>query len=51
MTEIEVIGRAKVPIIKFKDPETGLPIDISVNNELALYNTELIRAYADTPYG
>ncbi|MDB2335159.1 nucleotidyltransferase domain-containing protein, partial [Candidatus Poseidonia alphae] len=48
MTEIEVIGRAKVPIIKFKDPETGLPIDISVNNELALYNTELIRAYADT---
>ena len=48
MTEIEVIGRAKVPIIKFKEPETGLPIDISVNNELALHNTELIRAYADT---
>lgn len=48
MNEIEVIGRAKVPIIKFKEPETGLPIDISVNNELALYNTELIRSYADT---
>ena len=47
MKDIEVIGRAKVPIVKFKDGPSGLPIDISVNNELAIYNTDLIKEYAE----
>jgi hypothetical protein len=44
---IQPITRAKVPIVKCRDAVTKLPIDISVNNTLALRNTELIRAYVD----
>ena len=45
--DIQTIGRAKVPIVKFTDASTGIPIDLSLNNALALRNTELIAAYVD----
>jgi len=44
-TSIQPITRAKVPIVKCRDAVTHLPIDVSVNNTLALRNTELIRSY------
>jgi len=36
---------ARCPIIKFKDPETNIKIDVCLNNELALRNTKLIADY------
>ena len=47
MESIEILTRAKVPIVKFKDPRSGLNVDISINNSLALYNTKLLSMYAD----
>jgi len=44
-TSIQPITRTKVPIVKCRDAVTHLPIDVSVNNTLALRNTELIRSY------
>ena len=37
---------ARVPIVLFADPQTGLDCDVSTHNPLALRNTELLRAYA-----
>lgn len=36
---------AKVPIVKFWDPELSLACDLNVNNTLALENTRMIRTY------
>ena len=46
MEKVQTISRAKVPIVKFIDPRSGLNVDISINNTLALYNTNLLSAYA-----
>tara|TARA_B100000925_G_scaffold284773_1_gene260224 strand:- start:7714 stop:9846 length:2133 start_codon:yes stop_codon:yes gene_type:complete len=45
--DIQTIGRAKVPIVKFTDATTGIPVDLSLNNALALRNTELIATYVN----
>lgn len=37
---------ARIPIVMFRDPESGIDCDICVNNVLALRNTALLRAYA-----
>ena len=37
MENIVILGRAKVPIIKFNDERTKIPVDISINNTLALH--------------
>ncbi len=47
MEDIQVISSAKVPIIKFTDERTKIPVDISINNTLALHNTTLLRKYGD----
>ena len=47
MEDIQVIP-AKVPIIKFTDERTKIPVDISINNTLALHNTTLMKKYGDT---
>ena len=47
MEKVQIITRAKVPIVKFIDPRSGLNVDISINNSLALYNTKLLSSYAD----
>lgn len=36
---------AKVPIVKFRDPEFGLACHINVNNTIALETTRMIRTY------
>ena len=46
MENVQIISRAKVPIVKFEDPRSGLNVDISINNTLALYNTNLLASYA-----
>ncbi|KAJ8907885.1 hypothetical protein NDN08_007988 [Rhodosorus marinus] len=45
MQDIEVRGRARVPIVQFFDPVSGYKVDMCVNNELARHNTELIATY------
>lgn len=47
MEDIQVISSAKVPIIKFTDERTKIPVDISINNTLALHNTTLLKRYAE----
>ena len=38
---------AKVPIVKFWDPELGLACDLNVNNTLALENTRMVKLYVE----
>lgn len=47
MEDIQVISSAKVPIIKFTDERTKIPVDISINNTLALHNTTLLKRYGE----
>ncbi|MCS5532643.1 MAG: hypothetical protein NZ736_00085 [Candidatus Poseidoniaceae archaeon] len=44
--DVVVIPHAKVPIVKCRDAKTGIPLDISVNNTLALHNTQLLKTYS-----
>eukprot|EP00505_MAST-04D_sp_SCG-Rhode-Island_P003713 Stramenopile-MAST_4_protein_3713 len=44
--DIQVIAHARVPIVKFTEVNTGVECDICVDNELAVHNTGLLRAYA-----
>uniref|UniRef100_K4A6R3 Poly(A) RNA polymerase mitochondrial-like central palm domain-containing protein n=1 Tax=Setaria italica TaxID=4555 RepID=K4A6R3_SETIT len=46
LQNIQPLTRARVPIVKLMDPETGLSCDICVNNLLAVINTKLLRDYA-----
>ena len=47
MEDVQIITGAKVPIVKFIDPRSGLHVDISINNTLALHNTRLLSSYAN----
>lgn len=47
MTDISSRATARVPIMMFTDPTTGLQVDVGVNNSLAVRNTALLRAYAE----
>ena len=47
MKNVKLITNAKVPIVKFIDSQSMIPVDISVNNSLSVYNTELLRRYCD----
>ena len=44
--EVNVRDTARVPIVLFRDPVSGLDCDVSTHNPLALQNTALLRAYA-----
>ena len=37
---------ARIPVLQFVDPLTGLDCDICVNNQLALRNTTLLKSYS-----
>lgn len=39
------VPAVKVPIIKYKDELTGIDVDVSINNILAMYNSDLIYTY------
>ena len=45
MEDVTLIAHAKVPIVKFIDSRTKIPIDISINNSLAIHNTKLLKLY------
>ena len=45
MKDVKLITNAKVPIVKCVDNQSMIPVDISVNNNLSVYNTELLRRY------
>lgn len=47
MKDVNLITNAKVPILKCVDGQSMIPVDISVNNNLSVYNTELLRRYSD----
>ncbi len=47
MEDVTLIAHAKVPIVKFIDSRTKIPIDISINNSLAIHNTNLLKLYND----
>lgn len=46
MDNVKLITTAKVPIVKFIDSRSKIPVDISINNSLAVHNTELLRRYS-----
>ncbi len=46
MEDIQLIPKARIPIIKFKDPRSGLDVDISLDNRLAIYNSMMLKSYA-----
>ena len=46
MENVQALVRAKVPIVKFNDPRSGMQVDISINNTLALHNTKLLAKYS-----
>ncbi|KAL1916239.1 uncharacterized protein VTP21DRAFT_5856 [Calcarisporiella thermophila] len=47
MQNVIPIGRARVPVCKFYDPELELHGDITINHRLSPINTELIQYYCD----
>ncbi|CAL9765674.1 unnamed protein product [Musa acuminata subsp. burmannicoides] len=46
LQNVQALTRARVPIVKLMDPDTGLSCDICVNNLLAVVNTKLLKDYA-----
>ncbi|XP_060218703.1 UTP:RNA uridylyltransferase 1 [Lycium barbarum] len=46
LQNVQALTRARVPIVKLMDPETGISCDICVNNVLAVVNTKLLQDYA-----
>jgi len=47
MKDVKLIANAKVPIVKCVDGQSMIQVDISVNNNLSVYNTELLRRYSN----
>ncbi|EEB09722.1 poly(A) polymerase Cid13 [Schizosaccharomyces japonicus yFS275] len=47
MQQVVCIPRAKVPIVKFWDPEYKLASDCNINNILSISNTRMMRTYVD----
>lgn len=47
MERVVCVPHAKVPIVKFWDPELRLACDMNVNNTLALENTRMIKTYVE----
>lgn len=45
--EVRAIPDAKVPIVKFVDPHTGIACDMNIQHPLGIYNSALIKAYLD----
>ncbi|KAI6026503.1 hypothetical protein BKA83DRAFT_4244233 [Pisolithus microcarpus] len=45
-TNVQPVPFASVPIVKFRDPQTQLSLDININNRLGLMNSYLLRSYS-----
>lgn len=50
-TQVEVISRARVPIIKFVEPESGIHIDVSFERTNGLEAARIIRNWLDETPG
>ena len=50
MERVVCVPHAKVPIVKFWDPDLRLACDMNVNNTLALENTRMIKTYVEIDY-
>jgi len=46
MTDVACRPTARIPIVSFTDPQSGLQGDVSLQNALALANTALLHAYS-----
>ena len=46
MMDIQQIPKASIPIVKFKDSRSGLDVDISIENRLAIHNSKMLKGYA-----
>lgn len=47
MLSVQVRATARIPVVLFVDPESGLQCDLCAGNPLAERNTALLRAYAE----
>ena len=47
MLDVSSRATARIPIVNFKDPESGLDCDIAFNNPLAIWNTKLLKTYSE----
>lgn len=45
--DVVVLGKARVPVVKFVDPKNDIDCDICINNLLALENTRLLQSYCN----
>ncbi|RKP04465.1 hypothetical protein THASP1DRAFT_33767 [Thamnocephalis sphaerospora] len=45
MENVKPLTHARIPIVKFYDPETRMECDLSFYNKVSVRNTELFRAY------
>ncbi|KAJ3112282.1 hypothetical protein HDU96_004726 [Phlyctochytrium bullatum] len=46
MKDVKMLTRARVPIVKMRDPVTGIRCDLGFQNNLAIYNTRLLKTYS-----
>ncbi|CCG82925.1 PAP/25A associated domain family [Taphrina deformans PYCC 5710] len=46
-SNIVIVAFAKIPVVKLVHVASGLPVDISIENTIAIENTRLIRLYMD----
>ncbi|KDQ16689.1 hypothetical protein BOTBODRAFT_144456 [Botryobasidium botryosum FD-172 SS1] len=49
--EVCSIPWASVPIVKFKDPETGVHVDMNVNDQIGSFNTQLVQEFCEASIG
>ena len=47
MRDVICVAGAKIPIVKFVDPELKLKCDLNVNTLTSLENTRMIKTYVD----
>ncbi|KAJ3356988.1 hypothetical protein HDU83_009158 [Entophlyctis luteolus] len=46
MRDVKMLTRARVPVVKIREPSSGMRCDISFQSNLVLYNTRLLQAYS-----
>lgn len=44
---VSIIAHAKIPVVKMTHIKSGLPVDVSIENTIAIENTRLIGLYMD----
>jgi hypothetical protein len=47
MQDVTALDKARIPVLRFRVGSSGTKVDVTINNELPLHNTALLKAYAD----